>query len=59
MRVTGDRKSGTPTIGQDNYTRSILEKYPMGDCNPLSTLGAEVELSLNQPEDQILDAAEK
>ena len=59
MRVTRDRKNGTLTINQDNYTKSILEKYGMGDCNPLSTPGAGAELSLNQPEEQLLDPAAK
>ncbi|CAM9682894.1 unnamed protein product, partial [Sphacelaria rigidula] len=57
MRVTRDRKNGTLSLSQENYTKSILEKYGMGDCNPLSTPGTGAELSLNQPEEQLLDSA--
>ncbi|CAN0011358.1 unnamed protein product [Sphacelaria rigidula] len=57
MRVTRDRKNGPLTLSHENYTKSILEKYGMGDCNPLSTPGTGAELSLNQPEEQRLDPA--
>lgn len=47
MRVTRDRKNGTITISQANYTKSIQEKYGVRDCNPLSASGAGAELPLN------------
>ncbi|CAM9435336.1 unnamed protein product, partial [Sphacelaria rigidula] len=37
MQVTRDRQEKTITISQEKYTRSILEKFGMVDCKPVST----------------------
>ena len=34
MEVTRDRTKGTVTITQENYVKSLLERYGMGNCNP-------------------------
>ena len=41
MEVTCDRTKGTVTITQENYVKSLLERYGMGDCNPAHTPGLE------------------
>ena len=40
MEVTRDRTKGTFTITQENYVKSLLERYGMGNCNPAYTPGA-------------------
>ena len=45
MQVTRDRKYKTLTISQENYTKSILERFGMTDCKPSSTPGFGSELS--------------
>ena len=37
MQVTRDRQGKTLTISQENYTKSILERFGMADCKPSST----------------------
>ena len=59
MGVTRDREKGTMTITQDNYTKSLLERYGMGNCNPTYTSGVGGELSLDQPEEKLLSKEEK
>ena len=39
MEVTRDRTKGTITITQENYVKSLLERYGMGNCNPAHTPG--------------------
>ena len=39
MEVTRDRTKGTVTIAQENYVKSLLERYVMGNCNPAHTPG--------------------
>ena len=39
MQVTCDRELGTLIIIHENYTKSILDRFGMGSCNPLSTPG--------------------
>ena len=39
MEVTRDRAKGTVTITQENYVKSLLERYGMGNCNPAHTPG--------------------
>ena len=58
MQVTRDRQQKTITISQENYTRSILEKFGMADCKPVSTPGFGQELSTNQPEQTLLNEEE-
>ena len=50
MDVTRDRTKGTVTITQENYVKSLLERYGMGNCNPAHTPGVGKEFSLYQPE---------
>ena len=60
MGVTHDREKGTVAITQDNYTKSILEWYGMmGNCNPAYTPGVGNELSLDQPEETLLNKEDK
>ena len=49
MQVTRDRQGKTVTISQENYTKSILERFGMADCKPSSTPGFGAELSTKQP----------
>ena len=58
MQVTRDCQQKTTTIRQENYTRSILEKFGMADCKPVSTPGFGQELSTNQPEQTLLNEEE-
>ena len=39
MEVTRYRTKGTFTITQENYVKSLLERYGMGNCNPAHTPG--------------------
>ena len=39
MEVTSDRTKGTVTITQENYVKSLLERYWMRNCNPANTPG--------------------
>ena len=39
MEVTRDRTKGTVTITQENYVKSLVERYGMGNCNPAYTPG--------------------
>ena len=59
MGVTRDRAKGTVTITQDNYTKSLLERYGMASCNPTYTPGVGKELSLDQPEEKLLSNEDK
>ena len=54
MQVTRDRAKGSLTISQESYTASILERFGMGNCKPLSTPGYGSELSTVQPEATLL-----
>ena len=39
MEVTRDRTKGTVAITQENYVKSLLERYGMGKCKPAYTPG--------------------
>ena len=39
MEVTRDHTKGTVTVTQENYVKSLLERYGMGNCNPAHTPG--------------------
>ena len=39
MEVTRERTKGAVTTTQENYVRSLLERYGMGNCNPAYTPG--------------------
>ena len=55
MQITRDREAGTLTISQEHYTKSILVRFGMAGCNPVHTTGAGAELSIDQPDDLLLD----
>ena len=59
IQVTRDRERGTLTITQEDYTKSILDRFGMGSCNSLSTPGFGSELSAEQPEETFLNAEDK
>ena len=59
MEVTRDRTKGTVTITQENYMKSLLERYGMGNCNPAHTPGVGKKLSLDQPEENLLNKEDK
>ena len=59
MQVTRDRERGMLPITQENYTKSILDRFGMGSCNPLSTPVFGLELSVEQPEETLLNAEDK
>ena len=53
MEGTRDRENGTLSICQANFTKSLLERFGMGGCNPVSTPGFGAELSTEQPEETL------
>lgn len=55
MQVTRNRNQGTLTISQEDYTKSILERFGMANCKPISTPGYGPELSTKQPEETLLN----
>ena len=59
MGVTRDREKGTVTITQEQYTKSLLERYGMASCNSTYTPRVGKELSLDQPEESLLSKEEK
>ena len=59
MEVTRDRTKGTVTITQENYVKSLLERYGMGNCNPAHTPGVGKELSVDPPEDFFFNKEDK
>ena len=59
MGVTRDRENGTVAISQENYSKSLLERYGMASFNPAHTPCVDTELSLDQPEERLLSKEEK
>ena len=55
MNVPRDREEGTITINEKNYTEDIVQRYGMRGCNPAYTPGVGPELSLIQPEENLLN----
>ena len=55
MQVTRDRKKGTLTISQEDYTKSILTRFAMENCKPSSIPGTGSELSTEQPAETLLN----
>ena len=55
MNVTRDREKRTTTISQKDYTEDVVQRYGMKDCNPAYTPGVGPELSLNQPDKNLLN----
>ena len=59
MEVTRDRTKGTVTITQENYVKSLLERYGMGNCNPAHTPSVGKELSLDHTEKNLFNKEDK
>ena len=55
MNVTRDREERTITINQRDYTEDIFQCYRMRGWTPTYTPGVGPELSLDQPEDNLLN----
>ena len=55
MQITRDRKKGTLTISQEDYTKSILARFGMRNCKPSSIPGTGSELSTEQPTETLLN----
>ena len=58
MQITRDREKKTLTISQDEYTKSILERFGMANCKLVGTPGFGSELSTKQPEERLLSKEE-
>ena len=56
MQVTRDRKKGTLTISQEDYTKSILARFGMENSKPSSIPGTGSELSTEKPAETLLNA---
>ena len=48
-------ENGTLTITQDSYTKSLLERYGMWNCNLKYTPGVGSDLFLDQPDEKLLN----
>ena len=59
MNITGDGEEGTITINQKDCTEDIDQRYGMRGCNPAYTPGVGPELSLYQPEENLLSEESK
>lgn len=57
--VTRDRTKRAGSITHDNHTKPRLELYGMADCNPAYTPGVGIELSLDRPEETLLNKGDK
>ena len=55
MNVTRDRENGTITIDQKDYAENILKRYGMTNCSVALTPGVGQEISLDQPEDRLMN----
>ena len=55
MKITRDRVKKTLSISQTDYTLSVLERFGMQDCNPVSTPCHGGEIPVDQPADTLLD----
>ena len=59
MNINQKREKGATTISQRDYTKDVVQRYGIKDCNPAYTPGVGPELSLNQPEHKLLNEEEK
>ena len=57
--VTRDRDERPITISQKNCTEDVVQRYGMKGCNSTYTPGVGPKLSLNQPEEKVLNKVEK
>ena len=48
-------ENGTLTITQDSYTKSLLERYGMWNCNLRYTPGVGSDLFLDQTDEKLLN----
>ena len=54
MNVARDHEKEA-TISEKDYTEGIVQRYGMEGCNPAYTPGVGPKLSLNQPEENLLN----
>ena len=59
MEIKQNLERGTLTISQEAYSKSILERFGMSECNATSTMGYVTELSNQQPHETLLDEEEQ
>ena len=57
MQITREREKKTLTISQEEYTKSILERFGVANCKPV-TPGFGSERSTKQPEETLLSKEE-
>ena len=58
MQTTRDREKKTLTISQEEYAKSILERFDMPNCKVVGTPGFDSELSTKQPEETLVSTEE-
>lgn len=58
MGVTREREK-VISIAQESYTKSLLERYKMTNCNQVYTRGVGHELPLDQPQGKLLNKEDK
>ena len=59
MNVLHDREKEAITISQKYYTEDVVQRYGIEGFNPAYAPGVEPELSLDQPEEKLLNTEEK
>ena len=59
MNATRDREGGTITINKKDYMDDIIQSYEMRGCNRTYTPGVVPELSVDQPEENLLNEKDK
>ena len=52
VEVKHNMEPGTIELDQGNYTRSVVERFKMSDCNPVYTTGTEKEFK-SQPDGNV------
>ena len=58
MQITRDREKKTLKISQEEYTKSILERFGKANCKPVGTPGFGSEISTKQLENTLLSKEE-
>ena len=59
MNVTRNHEKGAITISQKDYTEDVVQRDGVEGCNPAYTPGVGPELSLNQPDEKVLNEEKK
>ena len=59
MNVTCDREKGAITTSQKNYRENVVQLYGMEGCNLAYIPKVGPKLSLNQPENKLMNEEEK